>query len=108
MTSGPQMERSLLEAKERDELQTIAQAMELKTSARASKATLIGAILDAAGATNGSGEHAEPEAHAPSASTNGSVPTDDAELVAVGAPATATTTEHEAGDASTDVARGPR
>ena len=49
MTSGPQLERSLLETKERDELQMIAQAMELKTSARASKATLIGAILDATG-----------------------------------------------------------
>ena len=49
MTSGSQLERSLLEAKERDELQTIAQAMALKTNARASKSTLIGAILDAAG-----------------------------------------------------------
>jgi transcription termination factor Rho len=102
------MERSLLEAKERDELQTIAQAMELKTSARASKATLIGAILDAAGATNGSGEHAESEAHAPSASTNGSSPMDDAELVSVGAPAATTTTEYDAGDTQSDVAPGPR
>jgi len=49
MTSGIQIERSLLESKERDELQTIAKAMDLKTSARASKATLIGAILDASG-----------------------------------------------------------
>ena len=108
MTPAPQMERTLLEAKERDELQTIAQAMELKTSARASKATLIGAILDAAGATNGTDEHAEPEAHAPTAGANGSAPMDDAELVAVGAQAASTTTEHDAGDASGDVARGPR
>jgi transcription termination factor Rho len=49
MTPGPQLERSLLEAKEREELQTIAQAMSLKTNARASKSTLIGAILDATG-----------------------------------------------------------
>jgi transcription termination factor Rho len=51
MTSGPQLERTLLETKERDELQSIAQAMSIKTSARASKATLIGAILDATGVT---------------------------------------------------------
>ncbi len=49
MTSGPKLERSLLEAKERDELQTIAQAMSIKTNARASKSTLIGAILEATG-----------------------------------------------------------
>jgi transcription termination factor Rho len=52
MTSGPKLERSLLEAKEREELQTIAQAMSLKTSARASKSTLIGAILDATGVSS--------------------------------------------------------
>jgi transcription termination factor Rho len=102
------MERSLLEAKERDELQTIAQAMEVKTSARASKATLIGAILDAAGATNGASEPAESEAHASSAGTNGSAPKGDAELVTVGAGTTSTTIEQDAGDSAGDVARGPR
>jgi transcription termination factor Rho len=108
MTSGPQLERSLLEAKERDELQTIAQAMELKTSARASKATLIGAILGATGATNGTSEPAEPEAHASSAASNGSAPKDDAELVTVGAGATSTATEQDASESSGDVNRGTR
>ncbi len=88
MTSGPQFERSLLEAKERDELQTIAHAMELKTNARASKATLIGAILGAAGVP--AEEPAAPErdtaeAAPATASTNGGEPHDDAELVSVGA-----------------------
>jgi transcription termination factor Rho len=59
MTSGPKLERSLLEAKERDELQTIAQAMALKTNARASKSTLIGAILDATGVGSEHDEHEE-------------------------------------------------
>jgi len=111
MTSGSQMERSLLEAKERDELQTIAQAMELKTSARASKATLIGAILGAAGATNGAtngaSDEPETEPHDMSAS-NGSSLSGDAELVAVGAPATATSTEQDASESIGDAGRGPR
>src|ERR1019366_6869789 len=111
MTSGPQMERSLLEAKERDELQTIAHAMELKTSARASKATLIGAILGAAGttngATNGASDAPATEPHDMSAS-NGSSLSGDAELVAVGASATATSTEQDAPESMGDAGRGPR
>jgi transcription termination factor Rho len=108
MTSGPQLERSLLEAKERDELQTIAQAMELKTSARASKATLIGAILGAAGASNGMSEPAESGAHASPVASNGSAPKGDAELVTVGAGAGDTVTEQDVSESSSDVNRGPR
>ena len=73
MTSGSQLERSLLETKERDELQTIAQALSLKTSARASKATLIGAILDAAGVDAAEAGAPEPAAGTPA--TNGSART---------------------------------
>ncbi|HEV3213633.1 MAG TPA: transcription termination factor Rho [Acidimicrobiales bacterium] len=116
------MERSLLENKERDELQTIAQAMSLKTSARASKATLIGAILDAAGV-----EASEARADDPAPqSTNGDGSNGDGshaepgELVAVGAPsataassgATATSStasvEPFGADGGVDTTRGPR
>ena len=45
----PPLERSVLERKERDELATIAQAMGMKPSARASKSTLIDHILHEAG-----------------------------------------------------------
>jgi transcription termination factor Rho len=86
MTSGPQLERSLLETKERDELQTIARAMELKTSPRASKATLIGAILDAAGVETAP---TTADADAAAVATNGDGPHDEGALVAVGAPAAA-------------------
>src|SRR4051794_5584187 len=51
MTTVPQppLERSVLERKERDELATIAEAMGVKPSARASKSTLIDHILREAG-----------------------------------------------------------
>jgi transcription termination factor Rho len=45
----PPLERSVLERKEREELATIAEAMGVKPSARASKSTLIDAILREAG-----------------------------------------------------------
>lgn len=45
----PPLERSLLERKERDQLATIAEAMGVKPSARASKSTLIDAVLREAG-----------------------------------------------------------
>ncbi len=97
MTSGPQLERSLLETKERVELQTIANAMELKTSARASKATLIGAILGAAGvdaadtaSTATVAEGADKKVAAATAISNGA-PHDDAELVGVAVASTTTT-----------------
>src|SRR5207253_9623607 len=50
MSTQPEtLERSVLERKEREELQTIAGAMGVKASARASKATLIDHILREAG-----------------------------------------------------------
>src|SRR5207249_6086371 len=50
MSVEPQaLERSVLEAKERDELATIAEALGLKPSARASKAGLVDAILQGIG-----------------------------------------------------------
>ena len=62
MTAEQQLERSVLEGKERDELSAIAQAMSLKTTSRTKKADIIDQILDATGVTsgassNGDGEH---------------------------------------------------
>ncbi len=60
MTAEQQLERSVLEGKERDELSAIAQAMSLKTTSRTKKADIIDQILDATGVTSG-----------PAASANG-------------------------------------
>ena len=54
MTAEQQLERSVLEGKERDELNAIAQAMSLKTTSRTKKADIIEQILDATGVTSGS------------------------------------------------------
>ncbi|HXZ61406.1 MAG TPA: transcription termination factor Rho [Acidimicrobiales bacterium] len=53
MTADRQLERSVLEGKERDELSAIAQAMSLKTTSRTKKADIIDQILDATGVTPG-------------------------------------------------------
>ena len=49
MTAEQQLERSVLEGKERDELHAIAQAMSLKTTSRTKKSDLIDRILEATG-----------------------------------------------------------
>jgi transcription termination factor Rho len=53
MTAEQQLERSVLEGKERDELSAIAQAMSLKTTSRTKKSDIIDQILDATGVTSG-------------------------------------------------------
>src|SRR5271167_1632616 len=53
MTAEQQLERSVLEGKERDELSAIAQAMSLKTTSRTKQADIIDRILDATGVTSG-------------------------------------------------------
>ena len=55
MTAEQQLERSVLEGKERDELSAIAQAMSLKTTSRTKKSDIIDQILDATGVTSGGG-----------------------------------------------------
>ena len=52
--SDPVLERSVLERKERDELQTIAKALGAKPTARAKKADLVDLILTTAGISPGS------------------------------------------------------
>ncbi|HEY5274381.1 MAG TPA: transcription termination factor Rho [Acidimicrobiales bacterium] len=59
--AGEQLERSILESKERDELQAIAAAMSLKPAARTKKSDIIDLILDATGiAANGGSVDAAP------------------------------------------------
>src|SRR5664280_49229 len=54
MTAEQQLERSVLESKERDELHAIAQALSVKTNTRTKKADIIDGILKATGvAVNG-------------------------------------------------------
>src|SRR5271156_6294539 len=49
MTAEQQLERSVLEGKERDELHAIAQALSVKTNTRTKKADMIDGILRATG-----------------------------------------------------------
>ena len=49
MTAEQQLERSVLEGKERDELHAIAQALSVKTTTRTKKADIIDGILKALG-----------------------------------------------------------
>jgi transcription termination factor Rho len=65
MTAEQQLERSVLEGKERDELSAIAQAMSLKTTTRTKKADLIDQILDATGVTGNGNGHGEALAEKP-------------------------------------------
>ncbi len=53
MSGEQQLERSVLESKERDELHAIAEAMGLKPASRTAKSTLVGQILKATGVDNG-------------------------------------------------------
>ncbi len=60
MAAEQQLERSVLERKEREELRSIAQAMDLETNARTKKADIIDKILQAAGVASampGNGSH---------------------------------------------------
>jgi transcription termination factor Rho len=96
MTAEQQLERSVLESKEREELHAIAQAMDLKTTTRSKKADLIDQILSATGVPNGSGQngaHAEngsggaesaikTETPAPARRNNGSAASSMAEIEA--------------------------
>ena len=53
MTAEQQLERSVLESKERDELHAIAQALSVKTNTRTKKADIIDGILKATGVSVG-------------------------------------------------------
>jgi transcription termination factor Rho len=112
MTAEQQLERSVLEGKERDELNAIAQAMSLKTTTRTKKADIIDQILDATGVTSGSNgaasanggdgagaSHTGNAGAASTASEGGDTAPADAKTSEAGAPATATTTATGSGPA---------
>jgi len=62
------LEQSMLESKDKDQLLAIAQALGIKTTARAAKATLITKILETTGVGPTAGEAAAPAADAAAAS----------------------------------------
>jgi transcription termination factor Rho len=74
MTAEQQLERSVLEGKERDELSAIAQAMSLKTTTRTKKADIIDQILHATGVTSGATNGGSTNGDAAGAETNGTAP----------------------------------
>jgi len=110
--TGEQLERSVLEGKEREELHAIAEALGLKPSARAAKATLVGQILRATGVEEDTGAppararatRSRPAAAGPSAAANGSGRSDGEATGDATGDATGGTGE---GDASEAVAAGP-
>jgi transcription termination factor Rho len=74
MTAEQQLERSVLEGKERDELQAIAQAMSLKTTSRTKKADIIDQILTATGVISPTAGEAEPSVNGQQKQENGDRP----------------------------------
>ncbi len=97
MTAEQQLERSVLEGKERDELSAIAQAMSLKTTSRTKKADIIDQILDATGVTSGAAEGGNGDAGA--VATNGAKPSRRTRSTAGSATVGADTAEAGASDA---------
>ena len=70
------LEQSMLESKDKDQLLAIAQALGIKTTARAAKATLIGKILETTGvgqATAATADEPAPEPTAPAAAAAAAV-----------------------------------
>jgi len=96
MTAEQQLERSVLEGKERDELSAIAQAMSLKTTSRTKKADIIDQILDATGVTSGPAAGAQSNG---AAETNGAAkPPRRSRSAGAAASANGGTTEAATGD----------
>ncbi len=101
MTAEQQLERSVLEGKERDELSAIAQAMSLKTTTRTKKADIIDQILDATGVTSGPAGGEQTNGDAGPSGTNGTKPGRRTRAAAA-ARGTADATTFVAGDAETE------
>ncbi|MGA2521541.1 MAG: hypothetical protein ABSG81_12075, partial [Acidimicrobiales bacterium] len=109
MAAEQQLERSVLERKEREELRAIAQAMALDTNSRSKKADIIDQILRAAGVevatagSNGAEAPARSRAGSRRAATNGAgadEDTDDAPHpeAANGSAAAQSAVGHDSGD----------
>ena len=103
--SGEQLERSILERKEREELKAIAAAMSLEPVARTKKADLVDQILQAAGVEVApAGDQAAPNGKAPRPRTTRSRSTKAARAAVDAAEAEA---EAGSGEAAADVPPGP-
>jgi hypothetical protein len=77
MTAEQQLERSVLESKERDELHAIAQALSVKTNTRTKKADIIDGILKATGVAVDGVSSEAPVARAPRGGRSRPVTTDN-------------------------------
>jgi transcription termination factor Rho len=124
MTAEQQLERSVLEGKERDELQAIAQALSVKTNTRTKKADMIDGILKATGVSvdNTSGGAVATNGDHPDAGANGNgssggrratrsgrpagTPADDAKAPSSGASATNDPSDAETSPGAGDDAPG--
>jgi transcription termination factor Rho len=80
MTAEQQLERSVLEGKERDELHAIAQALSVKTTTRTKKADIIDGILKATGVAVDDGATKNGDSRAGAGTSNGAG-TDSAETL---------------------------
>ena len=76
MTAEQQLERSVLESKERDELHAIAQALSVKTNTRTKKADIIDGILKATGVAVDAAPEAAPARAPRGRSRTSAAPTD--------------------------------
>ncbi|MEY2566320.1 MAG: transcription termination factor Rho [Actinomycetota bacterium] len=101
MSDGQQLERSVLEGKERDELHAIADAMGLKPTSRTAKATLVTKILHAAGIEDTGENGAKKSARTPraKAAANGDAATATAAQPEPDAPAPVAGERDDAADA---------
>jgi len=110
MTAEQQLERSVLESKERDELHAIAQALSVKTNTRTKKADIIDGILKATGVAVEDAGEPGPAAKPPrggrsrgtdDAGTNGAAegPTTNGDHVDPGTPSRTATVVHSFGPA---------
>ena len=107
MTAEQQLERSVLEGKERDELSAIAQAMSLKTTSRTKKADIIDRILDATGVTSGTPASGSNNGDADHAEANGTKPSRRSRSVTADAEATDDTDASGAGSGDGEADGGP-
>jgi transcription termination factor Rho len=107
--SGEQLERSILERKEREELKAIATAMSLEPVARLKKADLVDQILRAAGVevdAGGNGAHGRSAEPASSQDGQSAAVSNDGEAAANGKVAKPRATRARATKAKTSVADG--
>ncbi len=106
MTSDVQLGRSVLESKERTELQTIAEQLSVKTTSRMKKADLISGILEAAGVSESpAAAPSEDRADRPARAPRSKAPqSDDADATqeAPATPSADSSGETQAGDAQRD------